>query len=448
MLQPDGDALANHVDRAIGARRLVYYGIRGGDAAPVDDLNLSAVVSLTDRYSGRSDVTTFAAEAISGHRIDLDGVVVMEPFVEAALRDALRDALDGGGVLMTYRPNPVVAEVVDAIDADITHAGIPHTLQSSFEYKPWVDSELSKRGMPTLGWTLVRRDDRVLVQRWLEGGDVILRPTAGTGGYGTRRLGSIEAFDEAMAASLESTMSISRYRPGGWAVNINAVAWHTGVTLHPASLQLIGLTELVDRPFAYCGNDFGAAARLEPIVIEEIETRTHQVGGWIRDHGYLGAFGVDYLVFENEVVFCELNPRFQGSSRLSDRIMQRLALPTVAVEHLASTLGVLPPAARRLADLMGSIPALAQTVFHRRGQDRDIASIDTRRVPSGLVLDVEVACPPEVIPDEGSVLLRAIWDGVLTDSGFELIGDAASIVPRIRSEVVSTQPPQATSTRT
>jgi hypothetical protein len=220
-------------------------------------------------------------------------------------------------------------------------------------------------------------------------------------------------------------------------LNVGAVVWRDAVTVHPISLQLIGVAPLIDRPFGYCGNDFATARALPRGIVDSIEQTTLRIGDWLRSRGYLGVFGIDFLLVDGEPVFCELNARFQGSSRLSDRISTLLGRPTLAMEHMAAFLGLAHvPAAGGLWHLAQEVPPLAQAVFHNNGRDAAIditKALDRSRV--GNDIDAEAICPPSIVCANGGMLLRAVFESSLTSTGYGLELDSAAIVETVAKSI-------------
>ena len=70
---------------------------------------------------------------------------------------------------------------------------------------------------------------------------------------------------------------------------------------HP-SLQLIGIPSCTNRSFGYCGNDFAFAVAnvLGEKGLSELETITQHTGEWLYTQGYIGAFGVDAMLYDKK----------------------------------------------------------------------------------------------------------------------------------------------------
>ena len=49
----------------------------------------------------------------------------------------------------------------------------------------------------------------------------------------------------------------------------------------------------------------------------------------LKELGYLGVLGIDFICFDNELYFIEINPRFQGSTRQLDAMLKESGLPSI-----------------------------------------------------------------------------------------------------------------------
>lgn len=440
------DRLHDAVQSWIGTRDLIYYGIRGSDASGLAEFSqLSQVISLTDAYTERSDVMSVTAETTAGLRIDLDTEICLPAPSEAAIADALRSALSRPAVIVPYRPTPLISQAVLRAGSRCGYLGMFDRHQAAFEFKPWIDRELSDLGIPTLGWHMITQTDRRLVEDMLDGGPVVVRIPISSGGLGTYRMDAIEDFDAFLSSTGASHVSVSRFRHNATPINVGGVVWKDGVSLHPVSLQLIGIVPLVDRAFGYCGNDFAAVRDLPRVLFDMIEHRSVQIGTWLGKNGYRGAFGIDYLVTDGELLFCEVNPRFQGSSRLSDRISRAVERPGLALEHAAAFIGFpMTRTHQSLFDLAQEIPHLAHAVFHWRGVDTRVDLVAAVEA-SGRArhLDaIEVICPPNLICARNAVAGRVIFGCPATSTGYNLLAEVRTTIDLISRHLAEPIPSQ------
>ena len=173
--------------------------------------------------------------------------------------------------------------------------------------------------------------------------------------------------------------------------------------------------------FGYCGNDFSAIKRMDPLIVEQIEKTTVSIGQWMHSVGYRGAFGVDYLLDGGTLRFTEINPRFQGSTRVSAYLSLQRDEPCILIDHIAAMLHFEPISRAPLADAIQNTPDTAHIVLH------DSQKLDNRgRLPS-IVEGVQkiggradVIIGQEMPADNGCVLASFTLPTHVTNDGFHL----------------------------
>lgn len=422
-------ALLKIVERRLGKRRLIWVGLRGEDAEPLADIEqFAASFSLMSRYVRRSGIESESYERISGVRVDpevwdMDAHLAEEPVAE--FRRALLRALTREGVVLPYRPSAVLSAISFAQRDRMQYLGLFASMQSAFEHKPWVESSIAALpDVPHVPWVYIADEDQLEACSLFDGGTVILRRSRTSGGEGIVHAHSPEDIRRLWPHGSEAFASVSRFIERGTPVNVGATVWRDGVTVHHPSVQLIGIPGLVGREFGFCGNDFGRARELEPATILEIERSTKRIGEWLARNGYLGSFGVDFLVHDGHALFLEVNPRFQGSTHASSRLDIESGTPDLMLEHMAAWLGVDCPPSPSLRERVASTPDLSHVVFHWLGEDGASVDVDPlvariRDLPGRH--HVELAPPTEVRCATGAAILRwSTWQSV-TRSGYELL---------------------------
>jgi len=421
------------VSTALGARRLIWAGIRGDDAESLSDLpQFDASFTIINSYRRRPLHASLAYEDMTGVRVDLETWDIDEhPGATAtvAFRQGLLRAMAVPCALLPYRPSQFLSALAFARQDRCLSLGLFGSQQYAFEHKPWVESALDRHGVRTLGWTYIADEDQLDAERLLADGPIMVRRSRTSGGEGLVRVSTADELGAAWPRQAEAFASVSPYVSEALPVNVGATVWDSGVTVHLPSVQLIGIPECVSRPFGYCGNDFGAAKALDDAELDAIEATTITVGNWLRSHGYRGTFGVDFLLVEGVPVFTEINPRFQGSTRSSAQLAVESDRPCLPLEHIAAMMGLTPPALPPLRERVREVDDLAHLVVHNTW-DRP-ASVDVdglraavRGADSTARLDAEL--PQGVLCAPGATLGRFTVRSRLTDSGFELREDVAA----------------------
>ncbi len=422
------DLLAQ-VARRLGDRQLVWFGTRGDDIESITDIpNLEASVTITAPYRARAKVRGVAIEELSGRRVDLDVYEVDDELDDPAVqqaRDILLRILSRPSALVTYRSSAWVSAVAFARASQCTHLVMFKDHQVAFEHKPWVESALRVEGIEGIEWRYAANEDQLEMMRRLADGPLMLRPSRSCGGVGLSRVRTQPELESEWPGGDEALVSVARFLHPTVPVNIGGVVWDDGVTLHPASVQLIGVPELTSRQFGYCGNDFGAFGALDDDVIDQVDAATRSVGRWLQRHGYRGAFGVDYLVHQGRAIFTEVNPRFQGSTHLSARISLMRGEPCIMLEHIAALMRLPAPQDRPLRSLAREIPPLAHMVVHCGGvapRRLDLARPLERLAGFETFLRADLVPPPELELDPGAAACRISVRDRVTEDGFALTG--------------------------
>lgn len=110
---------------------------------------------------------------------------------------------------------------------------------------------------------------------------------------------------------------LSKYIDCNVSVNTHIFISDKQTVLSPASVQVI---ELHDDQLCYRGADFIAFKSVPEQSRKKVKDLSLQIANLLRNRGYRGVAGIDFIVNKNCEVFCsEINPRFQASSILLDK---------------------------------------------------------------------------------------------------------------------------------
>jgi hypothetical protein len=432
--------LIEAVRQRLGVRQLIWFGTRGDDAESLADLpQFSHVFSLTNAYRRRMVVEGHSLEDLTAVRVDLDAYEIDDHPRDGVIdqfRRNLLGVLSQPSVVVTYRPSTFLSAVCFARRDRCHYLGMFKDHQAAFEHKPWVESAVRDLGLPRLEWAYIADSEQLRTHRYLADGPVMLRRSRSSGGTGLTLVEDVDELAEAWPELDEAFVSVAPFVDDALPVNIGAVVWDDGVSIHPASLQLIGQPSLTGRPFGYCGNDFGALAELDAATVDAIEDGTKRIGEWLRRNGYRGAFGVDYLVKDGVPLFTEVNPRFQGSTHLSAEISVRRDEPCILLEHLAAHLSIDRPERPPLRDYVGAECSRAHLVVHHLGnapQYLDPHDLISRFIahPAASRTDVHTRMGLRTLP--GGVIARLTVEGRATTDGFDLLPRWEAIVDAART---------------
>jgi len=245
--------------------------------------------------------------------------------------------------------------------------------------------------------------------------ELVFRFNRSDGGAGLRTLRHPSDLEAGVRQVDDGFFAIAPMLEPHIALNVGGCVFKDGsYSLHGPSMQLIGIPECTRRRFGYCGNDFGAVKNLDEKILRDYDGMLKKVAAWLHSQGYLGAFGVDALIYDGRIYLAEVNPRFQGSSVTSARIDQALDRLDVYCAHVAAFMDMSAPPLMTLEDLVHDSPTMAQIVLHCRENSAKRLSHqpeDVRGMRHELVTRANVLIQPDAI------LFRIVVDSSVTANG-------------------------------
>jgi hypothetical protein len=407
--------------------KLIWFGTRGTDSQALLQIpNFKAVFSIIAPLDAISLDEEICLEVKKCKRVDLDRYRIDDDKSEEAqeLHSRIYSVLGEPAYLAFYRSSNFLSSIYFPRSNNVKYLGLFHEIQGSFDYKPWVEWGLKKYDVPMINWTYLMENDLSVILEHLDSGPVVMRANRSDGGAELALIKSSAEIMNFKWRKEDGFLSVGPYLYPNIPLNVNGCVYpNKRVTLHSPSLQLIGLQGITNRIFGYCGNDFARIRDLGEDVVNQLEDIAIRCGHWLADNSYIGAFGVDALLFEGKVYLTEINPRFQGSSDLSSRIDQELERPDMFLNHLSAYLGIedVEETPRpSLWDLASNQAEIAQVVVHNTG---DKPRLRKNEYPEDDHLELMLLPRQgiEVMPE--AILFRAVASERVTETGGQLTGD-------------------------
>lgn len=139
--------------------------------------------------------------------------------------------------------------------------------------------------------------------------EYVLQKNYSAGGYSTYLLNknSQMSFDD------NDILLVSPYIEASVPLNITAIIYEDDILLFPPSIQIIVNDS---SRLLYKGADFIAYKELNKSIKQKILQYSKVICENLKNIGYRGICGIDYITDMNEVFFMEINERFQASSYL------------------------------------------------------------------------------------------------------------------------------------
>ncbi|MFC1489136.1 ATP-grasp domain-containing protein [Thermodesulfobacteriota bacterium] len=176
-------------------------------------------------------------------------------------------------------------------------------------------------------------------------GPFVVQPPVGSSGENTYFVNDEADFERARdTLGPDQRVKLSRYLPvpslNGHCVVLKTSDGLRSIAACP-SVQVVGASGCTTRAEIYCGNDFSAARNVPKALREKTCTIMEKIGLYMGRKGFLGLFGMDFLLNGDEILALEINPRFQGSTMLLS-LMQadRQEVPLAAL-HVMQFMGLI-----------------------------------------------------------------------------------------------------------
>lgn len=146
-----------------------------------------------------------------------------------------------------------------------------------------------------------------------------------SGGFNTIALNENNKSD--IKIDKNETYMVTKYCKNNIPVNISVLISENDITLLPPSMQNI---ELSHNRLMYKGSDF---ITYKEIVNNKMDLKLKKyaftVGELMQKKGYRGILGIDSIIYNDEVYFMEINPRFQNSATILNKALQEKNLPSL-----------------------------------------------------------------------------------------------------------------------
>ena len=153
----------------------------------------------------------------------------------------------------------------------------------------------------------------------------VVQTSEGSGGFGTMILNNNNK--NITKLNKHQKYMITKYCNDNISTNIHILVSDKNILLLPASIQII---EKVNNKLLYKGNDFIAYKEIiNKKIDEKLKKYSYEISKILQKKGYRGILGIDYIIYNNEVYFMEINPRFQNSSTILNKALQENNLPSL-----------------------------------------------------------------------------------------------------------------------
>lgn len=110
---------------------------------------------------------------------------------------------------------------------------------------------------------------------------------------------------------------LSPYIQSSFSINVHIIIGDN-IVITPGSVQIV---EKMENRLIFHGSDFVEYGNLSEEIRKKVQLYSGRAAELIKNLNYKGILGIDFLVFNNEVYFLEINPRFQSSTPLLNEVL-------------------------------------------------------------------------------------------------------------------------------
>ena len=171
---------------------------------------------------------------------------------------------------------------------------------------------------------------------------MIFQENNSSGGYGTHVV-NIATND--MKQFIGKTFMVSPYIENSVPVNIHVIIGHDRILCFPGSIQII---RNLNNKLVYLGADYISFQSLSLTKRNKLSHCVKKLGEQLQNWGYKGILGFDFLITKDEIMFVEVNPRFQASTPLLNRALKDKGLPSIQEMQIAAFMDKDLPAQSRI----------------------------------------------------------------------------------------------------
>jgi hypothetical protein len=193
--------------------------------------------------------------------------------------------------------------------------------------------DLVGAGVPCLPrvYTLGKYHDYRSLAKKFDVDKLVLQLASGSGGFGTYLLTAENGTKIKNGLEPETKYSVTPYQDLSVSVNLHAIIHDNGATIYPGSVQYI---KNVDNQLCYRGADFISYRKIKKQIRDKIRIFTLEICDRLREIGYRGVFGADFIIAGDEIYFMEVNGRFQNSTTILNLALAENSLPSVQEQNL------------------------------------------------------------------------------------------------------------------
>lgn len=159
----------------------------------------------------------------------------------------------------------------------------------------------------------------------------VIQEPVSSGGQGTYLLTRENASLVHKMITPDAEYIVTAYQKQNVPINLHAVIFDEKIQLFPGSVQIICAE---NHRLLYRGADYIAYTEIEPYLQDEFLNGGQKICRCLQREGYRGVVGIDAMIVGNSIYYLEVNNRFQGSSFLLNKALNKQGLPSLPMMNL------------------------------------------------------------------------------------------------------------------
>lgn len=298
-------------------RKVVWIGTKESDILHTNDLFSNSITACGSGKSGN-----FSFSSVKNMRINYNmGDTYYTKYLLEKMTDLIKE--DSSIEFMYYNPcyahllNPSLASHVCCLNS----GSLINLLRSKCEMRT-----LASEYIPIVPFERILGHDLSVAPSFNMKSDntkYIIQENISSGGEGTYIISKI---DEITSISDENVYLISPYYENNIPININFIVFDNDIVIFPPSIQIINQ---LNGKMLFTGTDYHFQNYNSYIGKDIILNNTLKLASALKDMGYRGIGGFDYIYTNGQLLFLECNPRFQASTYLINLVLEKENLPSV-----------------------------------------------------------------------------------------------------------------------
>lgn len=159
---------------------------------------------------------------------------------------------------------------------------------------------------------------------------LIFQTIYSSGGYGTNVVNIENNFN--MDSFINKPFMVSPYFEKSIPVNVHLIVGNKDILYFPGSVQII---HEINNKLIYLGADFITFQTISLDKRNKLKNYAIRLGEYLQGIGYRGILGFDFLITKDEIMFIEVNARFQASTPILNIALKKNNLPSMQEMQLA-----------------------------------------------------------------------------------------------------------------